>query len=101
MCNTVTFHEYVCQCGWQGIDDNDIDLLVAGTWATPDYYGKWGTVEELLCSPYSAIKFCRDFEAKSGIACELDEYTVLHHLLNLRKRRFLQTFEKEYANANK
>ena len=92
----IDFVTYVCQCGWSGTDDTDVPKLMASVWATPEYYGKFKTVENFLCSPYDAIQFCRDFELKASISATLDEFTVLKHLLNLRKQKFLVPYQREF-----
>ena len=97
----IDFVTYVCQCGWAGTDDTDVPKLMALVWTTSEYYGKFGTVENFLCSPYDALQFCRDFELKTGITCTLDEYTVLKHLLNLRKQKFLIPYQNEFDKSQK
>jgi len=87
----INFRHILSICGWAKETDA-FKHIMAQIWVH-DYYPKYGTVEELLCNPYVALEYARDVIAATDLE-GLKKEDVLRFLLNLRKAKFLQEYEK-------
>lgn len=80
----IKFDEYIIQCGFKGLDDDDIYFSLVDIWRTK-YAQKYKTVENLLCYPAKSQEFCDDFKKKLNLTGKVDDSMILKCLLNRRK----------------
>ncbi len=66
--------------------------IIAGIWWNSGYAQKYGNVEELLYHCTEAKEFCDTIRTIIGI--EIENAVILKTLNNLRKNKFLKTYQE-------
>ena len=93
----INFPHILAINGWTK-ETIDFRLLLGRLWVTDEYYGKYGTVEELLCHPSQALQFAVDVKNLTDLK-HLNVEDILRFLVNTRKGKFFLDMEANYGKT--